>query len=80
MDEFAVGCVAGLEDEFPIGQRLERAFLRIESQLSLAGFLVGAVADEAAVGQERLDVVVEIHAGGKLGGVGLRAQRGEREP
>ena len=45
----------------------EHAFLDVQAQARHPLFFVGAVAGEAIVGEDRADIAVEIHSGGRGG-------------
>jgi hypothetical protein len=67
MEQLTLRGVAGLDDELAVLQRLERALRRIKPELALARFLIRAVTEEAAVREQRLDVIIEVDAGRKRG-------------
>ena len=62
--------------------RSERTLLRVEAQPRLAGALVGPMAREAVVGQDRPHVALEVDGGGRgrraLGGEAGRGRRQQR--
>ena len=58
-----IGELAGDDGRFAVVAFRKGAFRNVESQLGLAGLGVEAVAGEAAVGEQRADVAVEIRRG-----------------
>ena len=59
LDQFALLGLAGQDDEVALTVAL-RIFLVVEAQLPLAGFLVGAVAGDTVLGQDRPDLAAEV--------------------
>ena len=55
LDEFALFGFAGQDDEVPLAVAFGVLFV-VEAQLSLASFLVGSVARDAVLGQDRADL------------------------
>ena len=76
-DDFALRRIAGLDHEQAVVERLEGSVRGIEAQLGLAPLFIRPVAGEAAVGEQRLDVVIEVHALRQAGGV--RGHRPQHE-
>jgi hypothetical protein len=67
------------DDDRPVHPLSESALARVEPQLRLAAAGIGAVALEAARGEDRLDVAAEIDGGGEAWQVQRQAERGRDE-
>ena len=79
--EFAFGEVAGLDDELAGVERLEGLILEVEAEFGFAGLFVRAVTRVTSVGEEGLDVLIEIDLVGQRCGVtGENRNKHRNEP
>jgi hypothetical protein len=78
---FGVAGDGGEAGLFGGGDGGEEAFFGVEAEVGLALVLVGAVAEETVVGEDRADVAVEVDGGGDGGfsGGGGKIHRGGAE-
>jgi hypothetical protein len=67
LDEFALLRFSGQDDELALAVALGVLFV-VEAELPLAAFLVGAVAGDAVLGQDRADLAAEMNRLGRARG------------
>ena len=67
LDEFALLGLAGEDDEVAFTVALGVLFV-VEAQFALAAFVVGAVAGDTVLGQDRADLPAEVDRLGRAGG------------